>query len=119
MTEVVAYKGEPDSGAPVTVLVFSTKDQAGDASAPEDALFDKFGDALVVKVSANGEVNSVDVVHSALDAPGGSAQLIGVVKMTDFVAAGGQISGHLSSGGDVDLHGQAVNIDLTFHTKAP
>ena len=96
-----------------------TKDQTGDADAPEGALFNKFGDALVVKVLADGTVNSVDVVHSALDAPGGSAQLFGVVKMMDFVTAGGQISGRLTSGGDVDVHGQAVNIDLTFHTKAP
>jgi hypothetical protein len=119
LTEVVAYKGEPESGTPVTVLVFSTRDQAGDASAPTDALFNKFGDALVAKVFPDGKVYSVDVVHSALDAPGGSAQLFGVVKMTDFVAAGGQISGHLSTGGDVDVHGQAVNIDLSFRTKAP
>jgi hypothetical protein len=118
LTEVVAYKGKPESGTPVTVLVFSAKDQGGDAGAPTDALFNKFGDALVVKVFPDGKVYSVDVVHSALDAPGGSAQLFGVVKMSDFVTAGGQISGHLSSGGDVDGHGQAVNIDLIFHTKA-
>ena len=29
LTQVVAYKGEPESGKPVTVLVFSAKSQAG------------------------------------------------------------------------------------------
>jgi hypothetical protein len=119
LTEVKAYKGEPESGKPVTVLVFSSKDQGADAKAPEDALFNKFGDALVVKLFADGSVYSVDVVHSALDAPGGSAQLFGVVKMTDFANSGGQISGHISTGGDTDIHGQSVNIDLSFHTQAP
>jgi hypothetical protein len=119
LTEVVAYKGDPDSSPPVTVLVFSTKDQAGDAKPAFDALFGKFGDALVVKVSADGKVQSVDVIHSAMDFPGGSAQLFGVVSLEGFSTAGGQISGHLTSGGPVDIHGQKVVIDLTFHTKAP
>src|SRR5277367_2442250 len=33
LSEVVAYKGEPESDKAVTVLVFSTKDQAADATA--------------------------------------------------------------------------------------
>jgi hypothetical protein len=51
LTQVTAHKGDPESGKPVTVLVFTTKDQAGDPKAAFNALFGKFGDALVAKVS--------------------------------------------------------------------
>ncbi len=36
-----------------------------------------------------------------------------------YQASGGQISGHLTSGGPTDVFGQKADVDLTFHTKAP
>src|SRR4029077_15908558 len=39
LTQVVAYRGERESGKPVTVLVFSAKSQAGSSKPPFDALF--------------------------------------------------------------------------------
>ncbi|HEY2444394.1 MAG TPA: hypothetical protein VGI20_01470 [Rhizomicrobium sp.] len=123
LTQVVAYKGEPDSGQPVTVLVFSTKSQAGSSNPAFDALFNKFGDALVVKIDLGGKVLSLDLVHSKLDSPSGSIQVFGVLKMTDFKKAGGKISGHLTSGGPSTVRGperdQTWQVDLTFETKAP
>jgi hypothetical protein len=119
LTQVVAYKGEPDSGKPVTVLVFSAKSQAGSAKPPFDALFDKFGDALVVKIDPDGKVLSLDLVHAKLDSPGGSIQVFGVLKMTDFKIADGKISGHLTSGGVAKVRDQTWEVDLTFETKTP
>jgi hypothetical protein len=119
LTQVVARKGEPESGKPVTDLVFSTKDQAGDAKPAFNALFGKFGDAIVVKIFADGKIYSVDLVHSNLDAPGGSIQVFGGFTMKDFAMAGGEISGHLSSGGEHEVHGQKWDVDLTFRAKAP
>src|SRR5215472_10942967 len=95
LTQVTAHKGE-QSGKPVTILVFSSKDQAGDAKPDFDALFGKLGDALVVKVFADGQVYSGDIVHSNLDAPGGSIQTFGVLKIPDFKLADGKISGHMT-----------------------
>jgi hypothetical protein len=37
----------------------------------------------------------------------------------NYRAAGGQISGELTTGGPNDVFGQKVDVDLTFHTKAP
>jgi len=118
LTQVTAHKGEA-SGQPVTILVFSSKDQAGDAKADFDALFGKFGDAIVAKVAPDGKVLSADIVHSNLDAPGGSIQTSGVVKMTDYKTADGKISGHLTSGGPQEFHDLKWEVDLTFETKAP
>lgn len=119
LTQVVAYKGEPDSGKPVTVLVFSAKSQAGSSKPAFDALFNKFGDALVVKVDPEGKVLSLDLVHSKLESPGGSIQVFGVLKATDFKTADGKISGHLTSGGVAKVRDQTWEVDLTFETKAP
>jgi hypothetical protein len=119
LTQVVAYKGEPESGKPVTVLVFSTKSQTGSAKPAFDALFGKFGDALVVKIDSDGKVVSLDLIDSKLDSPGGSIQVFGVLKMTDFKMADGKISGHLTSGGPSQVRDQNWEVDITFETKAP
>lgn len=119
LTQVVAYKGEPESGQPMTVLLFSAKSQSGSSKPAFDALFDKFGDALVVKIDPDGKVLSLDLVHSKLDSPGGSIQVFGVLKMTDFKIADGKISGHLTSGGVAKVRDQTWEVDLTFETKAP
>ncbi len=118
LTQVTAHKGEA-SGKPVTILVFSSKDQTGDPKPDFDALFGKLGDALVVKVFADGQVYSGDLVHSNLDAPGGSIQTSGVLKILDFQAAGGRISGHLTSNGPHEFHDLKWEVDLTFETSAP
>ena len=119
LTQVVAYKGDPESGKPVTVLVFSAKSQTGSTKPPFDALFGKFGDALVVKLDPDGKVISLDLIHSKLESPGGSIQVFGVLKMTDFKMADGKISGHISSGGPSKVRDQTWEVDLTFETKAP
>ena len=119
LTQVTAHKGEPESGQPVTVLVFTTKDQAKDPKAGFNALFGKFGDALVVKVFPDGKLYSIDLIHSKLDSPGGSIQVFGVGTMKDFTMAGGEISGHLTSGGPKNVRDQTWEVDLTFKTKAP
>ena len=118
LTQVTARKGE-ESGKALTILVFSSKDQTGDPKPDFDALFGKLGDALVVKVFADGQVYTGDIVHSNLDAPGGSIQTSGVLKMSDFKLAGGRISGHLTSNGPHEFHGLKWEIDLTFETSAP
>ena len=119
LIQVTAHKDDPFDGKPVTALVFTSKDQGGDDKAAFDALFDKFGDAIVVKVEPDGTVIGADVVHAGLQSPSGSVSLSGVLKLENYSAAGGQISGHLTSGGPVDVFDQKLEVDLTFHTKAP
>ncbi|HEY5007912.1 MAG TPA: hypothetical protein VII42_07905 [Caulobacteraceae bacterium] len=119
LTQVTAHKDDPFDGTPVTALVFTAKDQGGDDKAAFDALFDKFGDAMVIKVEPDGTVIGADIVHSALKSPSGSVSIAGVFTIKDYQATGGQISGHLTTGGPTDVFGQKVDVDLTFHTKAP
>ena len=72
-----------------------------------------------MKIDSDGKVISLDLVHSKLDSPGGSIQVFGVLKMTDFKMADGKISGHLTSGGPSKVRDQTWEVDLAFETKAP
>jgi hypothetical protein len=118
LTQVVAYKGEPESGKPVTLLVFTSKDQGNDAKAAFNALFGKYGDAIVVKIFSDGKIYSTDVRHSALDlGPVPSAKLFDVVQMQNFKVTGGEISGRIM--GKTDIRNQPWEVDLTFKTTAP
>jgi uncharacterized protein YuzE len=119
LTQVTAHKDEPFDGKPVTALVFSAKDQGGDDKAAVDALFNKFGDAIVAKVEPDGTVVGVDVVHAGLQTPSGSISISGVFKTKNYSETGGQISGELTSNGEVDIFDQKLAADITFHTKAP
>ena len=119
LTQVVAHKGEPESGQPVTVLVFTTKSQGSDPKAAFNALFNKYGNAIVAKVFADGKVYSVDLVHTALDSPNGTLQVFGVLKIADFSMAGGEISGRLTSGGVHTARNDKWEVDLAFKVKAP
>jgi hypothetical protein len=119
LTEVTAHNDDPFDGHPVVALVFTQKDQGGDDKAATDALFGKFGDAIVARIEPDGTVVGADVVHSGLQTPSGSISISGVFTLKDYRAAGGEISGHLTSNGPTDVFDQKVDVDLTFHTKAP
>jgi hypothetical protein len=119
LTQVTAHTGDPFDGEPITLLVFTANDQAGDAKADFDAVFRKFGDAIVIKATPKGDVVGADIVHSGLKNPNASVSLSGVLSLKDFKSEGGQISGRLTSGGPQDVFGDQLNVDLAFHTKAP
>jgi hypothetical protein len=118
LTQVTSAKDDPFDGQPVTDVILTAKDQAGDAKPAVDALFGNFGDAIVVRIEPDGTVVGADIVHSALKEQG-SVSLSGVFSVKNYQASGGQISGELTTGGPNDVFGQKVDVDLTFHVKAP
>jgi len=118
LTQVTAHKDDPVNGQPVTAIVFTEKDQADDAEVGEEALMGNFGDAIVARVAPDGSLIGVDIKHAALHTPI-SVSIGGVLTMSDYKVAGGEVSGHLTSGGPVDVFDQKLAVDLTFHTKAP
>jgi hypothetical protein len=118
LAQVTAHKDDPFDGQPIIAVVFTTKDQDGDARAAEDALFGNFGDAIVARLEPDGTVIGADIVHSALKEQG-SVSLSGVFTVKNYRASGGQISGELTTAGPSDVFGQKVDVDLTFHTAAP
>jgi hypothetical protein len=119
LTQVTAFKDDPFDGQPVTAIVFTVKDQGGDAKAATDALFGNFGDSIVVRIEPDGTVVGADITHSGLTDQHGSVSLSGVFTVKNYKAAGGRISGELTSGGPTDVFGNKVDVDLTFHVPAP
>jgi uncharacterized protein YuzE len=115
---VSAHPDEPFSGQPVTELVFTSQDQGGVAKPGFDASFGKLGDAIVIKVHPDGSIIGAEIVHAGLKRQG-AISTIGTMSVKDYRVAGGEISGHLTSGGPADVFDEKVDVDLTFHTKAP
>jgi hypothetical protein len=118
LTEVTAHPDDPFDGKSITALVFTAKDQAGDKDAANDAPFGNFGDAIVIKIEPDGTVISADVVHSGLQSPG-PVSIGGVFTIKNYQASNGQISGDLTTGGPTDVFDKKLDVDLTFHVKAP
>lgn len=58
-------------------------------------------------------------MHTALDSPNGTLQVFGVLKIEDFLMAGGEISGRLTSGGVHTARNDRSDVDLAFKVKAP
>jgi hypothetical protein len=120
LTDVSIHPDDPFDGKPVFAIVFTVAPQGGDADAANDAHQGKFGDAIVIRVDEDGTIIGADMMHRGLDKTGGYISTVGVLSIDHYLASGGEISGHVTSGGPNDAGaGQQVNVDLTFHAKAP
>jgi hypothetical protein len=123
LTDISTQKDDPFDGVPVTLIVMTVQSQGGEAAASDDAHNGKFGDALIIRVEPDGTVIGSDFVHHGLDKSDGYMSQTGTLTLKDYKVADGQISGHLTSGGPAGVgattDNQFINVDLTFHVKAP
>jgi hypothetical protein len=123
LTDISTQKDDPFDGVPVTLVVMTAQSQGGEAAASDDAHNGKFGDALIIRVEPDGTVIGSDFVHHGLVKSDGYMSQTGTLTLKDYKAAGGQISGHITSGGPAGVgataDNQFINVDLTFHVKAP
>jgi len=117
---LIAKKGDPFSGKPTTLLVFSEKDASQDARPDFHAQMGDLGDALVIRLMKDGDnwdVIGSEFAHSALKHSGASAT--GIVSVKDVTVANGDISGRLTTHADADLFDEPLAIDLRFQVKQP
>jgi hypothetical protein len=101
---------------PATVVVFSQKDASKQAKPDDSAMFGKLGNALVVTISADGNIVGTQVIHSKLKAPVSSS---GDLTLENYQASNGKISGHLTTSGAKEMFDHKWQVDLTFATAAP
>lgn len=114
---VTVEEHEAFSGKEAITLIFTEKDPATAKKPSFDALFGKLGSALILNVHHDGGIFGCQVVHSAHQKQGFTS--LGTIKMLEFKIAGGSVSGHVSTGKELDTFGEKWEVDLTFAAPLP
>lgn len=98
-------------------LVFTEKDPSSSKKPDFDAGFKKLGSALILSVFKDGGIFGCEVAHTSHEKSPFSA--LGEIKMIEFKVTDTMVSGHVSTGGELDAFGQKWNVDLTFSAPLP
>lgn len=114
---VTVEEQEPFGGKEAIALVFTEKDPSKSKKPSFDATFGKLGSALNLSVDYDGGIFGCEVAHSAHSKQGFSS--LGRIKMAEFKIAGGNVTGHVSTGGELDAFGEKWEVDLTFAAPLP
>jgi len=114
---VTAEEHEPFGGKEAITLLFTEKDPAKSKMPESDATVGNLGSALILKVHLDGTVFGCHVVHSAHKKHGFT--WVGETKVDAFKVAGGNVSGHVSTGKEVESFGEKWEVDLTFAAPLP
>ena len=109
---VSARWGEPFSGKPGIILVFTEKDHSKDKRPDMNAAFGRFGSALIISLHDDGKIYGCQVAHSAHKKQGFSS--IGNIETADFTFADGKVEGELTTNGQVDTFGETWEVKLKF-----
>src|SRR4029077_9135427 len=90
--------GEPFSGKPGIVLVFTEKDHSKDNKPDLNAAFGRFGSALIISLHEDGDIYGCEVVHSALEKKNFSS--LGRIETSAFNYDNGKVEGELTTNGE-------------------
>jgi hypothetical protein len=103
---------EPFSGKTGIMLVFTEKDHSKVKKPDIDAMFGKFGSALIISLHEDGDIYSCQVVHNAMKNKGFSSS--GSIEATPFTYENGQVEGEITTNGDVDTFDEKWAVKLKF-----
>jgi len=109
-----AIKGEPFGGKDTTLVVFTQKDASKSKSPDADTMFGKLGGGLVITVTSDAELVGTQVVSKGVQ-----FSASGNVKLSDFKAEGGKLTGKLATDGQQTFFKDTWQIDLVFSVPAP
>ncbi len=114
---VTVEEHEPFNDKEAISLIFTEKDPAKAKKPGFDAVFGKLGSALILRVFHDGGIFGCQVAHSAHEKQGFNS--LGEIKMVDFKIAGGNVSGRVSTGKELDTFGEKWEVELTFAAPLP
>jgi hypothetical protein len=114
---VIVEEHEPFGDREAITLLFTEKDPAKSKKPSFDAMFGELGSALKLSVDYDGKIFGCEVAHSAHSKQGFTS--LGIIKMVEFKIAGGNVSGHVSTGKELDTFGEKWDVDLTFAAPLP
>ena len=109
---VSARWGEPFGCKPGIVLIFTEKDHSEDSKPEIDAVFGKFGSALIVSLHEDGDIYGCEVAHNAMQKKGFSS--LGNIETSAFNYDNGKAEGELTTNGPVDTFGEKWEVKLQF-----
>lgn len=108
---------EPFDGQTAIQLIFTEKDPTGVKDPAFEARFKRLGSALVLSVFRDGTIFGCEVAHTAFSNASFSA--IGEIEMSKFSVTDNRISGHVTTGGELDAFDQRWSVELTFTAPLP
>lgn len=103
---------EPFNDKPGILLLFTEKDHSKDKKPDNDAMFGKYGNALIISLHEDGSIYSCQVVHNAMKNKGFSSS--GSIEATPFTYEGGKVDGEIATNGAVDTFGEKWEVKLKF-----
>jgi hypothetical protein len=112
LAHVSAHWREPFNNQPGMVLVFTEKDHSKDTKPDFNAVFGKFGSALIVSLHEDGGIFGCQVVHTAHEKQGFTS--IGSIKTNNFTFEDGKVEGELTTDGQVDTFGETWEVNIKF-----
>lgn len=113
----VVVPHEPWQGEKAYTIILSEKNPAGVEKPDYDAMFGKLGDALVVSVTAKGDIFSTQVCHQALKRSGFSTT--GSLYVDNFKIEGKQLSGRFYTKHKEDFFDDSWEADLNVKAAVP
>lgn len=114
---LVVTTREPFSDKGAIRLVFSEKDPSKSKNLDMDVTFNRLGSALMLSVFKDGTIFGCVVSHSAHEKSGFSA--LGEIKIEDFKVSETEVSGRVTTGGELDAFGEKWAVDLKFSAPLP
>ena len=109
---VSAHWVEPFSGKTGIMLLFTEKDHSKVKKPDIDAMFGKFGSALIISLHEDGDIYGCQVVHSAHKKQGFSS--IGSMETSGFNYDAGKVEGELTTNGQAETFGDTWEVKLKF-----
>ncbi len=112
---VTAREAFNDKGA--IKLIFAEKDPSQSKNVDMDVTFNRLGSALMISVFKDGTIFGCVVSHSAHEKSGFTA--LGEIKTENFKVTDTQVSGRVTTGGELDAFGEKWAVDLQFSAPLP
>jgi len=109
-----AIKGEQFDNKDTTLVVLSEKDASKSKKPDNDAMFGKLGGALVLTITADGELVGTQIVKDKVQ-----FSASGPIKLTDYKAEGGNVSGKVATDGQQEFFKDTWQVDVTFSVPGP
>ncbi|MEO5916426.1 MAG: hypothetical protein ABIS50_19475 [Luteolibacter sp.] len=114
---VIVEERDPFGDENAIGLLFTEKDPSKSKKPSFDAMFGELGSALNLSMNYEGAIFGCEVAHSAHEKKEFTS--LGRIKMTEFKIAGGNVTGHVSTGGELDTFGEKWEVDLIFAAPLP